>query len=98
MLVPDVADSACKHDRLVVAADLKPVVAVDLLLIGSEVSCEVRTPELIVESGCTERSVDHDVQRAGDSVRLAEVGFPGLLESGDAEVRYGEAADAGLGL
>ncbi len=86
MLMPDVADAACKHDGLVVAADFEPVVAVDLLLVGSEVSGEVRASELIVESCCSERPVDHDVKRAGNSVRFAEVGFPGLLESRYAEV------------
>src|SRR5690606_1786178 len=54
--------------------------------------------ELVVERGAAERAVDHDLQRGHDATRLAVVLFPGLREAGDAQVGYGKAGQAGLGL
>src|SRR5690606_1208473 len=64
----------------------------------TEVAGQVRTAEFVVERGAAQRAVDHDLQRSNDATRLAVVLFPGLLEAGDAQVGYGKAGQARLGL
>ena len=90
----DVADPAGDHDRLVVAPDD----AARRNLERAEVAGEVRTPELVVERGGADRSLEHDLERRGDPVGLARVVLPGLDEPRDAQVRHAEPAQAGLRL
>src|SRR5690606_31675335 len=98
VLGADVAQAAGDHDRLVVATDFRATGRGYGLLEGAEVASQRRTAELVVERGAAERAVDHDLQRGHNAARLAVVLFPGLFEAGDAQVGYGKAGQAGLGL
>ncbi len=86
----DAAEAAGDHDRLVVAAHL----ALHFLLEAAEVAGEVGPAEFIVEGSGADRALDHDVERGGDALRLAVGpavgGLPGLLETGDVQVRHRE--------
>src|SRR5215472_555274 len=85
----DVADATGDHDRLVIAAPF----ASDLLLEGPEISEQVRTPELVVERGAANRTVEHDLQSGGDALRLARVDLPRLREPRNAQMRNGESGE-----
>ena len=90
----DVAQAARDHDRFVEAAHA----AADHLLVGAEIAGQIGTAELVVERGTADRPLDHDVERGHDAVGLAtEAGLPGLPVAGNAQVRCGEAGQAGLG-
>ena len=74
----DVAEPAGDHDRLVIAAHL----AVDFLLERAKVPEEIGPPELVVERRAADRSLQHDVERGGDPLGLAEALLPRLRQSG----------------
>ena len=93
MLAADVAVATGDHDRLVIAAH---AAVGQQLLVAAEVAGQHRTAELVAVAGGTDRAVEHDLQRAGDARRLAEVLFPGLHETGNPQVRHREAGQAGL--
>ncbi len=97
VLAANVADATRQHDGLVVAAHLDAVVARHLLFEGTEVTQDGRATEFVVEGGAAKGPFLHDVKGADDAARLAEVLLPGLLETGDAQVRDGEAHQARLG-
>ncbi len=89
------AKAARNHDGLVIA----PARVTRRLLIGPEVTEQVRTAELIVECGAAQRAFNHDVQRRCNAVRQAmRIGFPCLGGIGQAQVGHGEAGQARLGL
>src|SRR5690606_14444132 len=98
VLGADVAHATGDHDRLVVATDFRATGRLHGLLEGTEVAGQVGTAEFVVERGAAQRAVDHDLQRSNDATRLAVILFPGLLEAGDAQVGYGKAGQARLGL
>ncbi len=76
MIGPDVAESPGEHDRFVVTAQLRPVASGHLRLERAEVAVDIRTAELVVESGPAKRSVDHDLQRGDDALRFPVLLFP----------------------
>ncbi len=78
VLPADVAEAARDHDRLVVAAQRRAAGGLDALLERAEIAADAGTPELVVERGRADRTLEHDLQRGGDAVRLAEVLLPGL--------------------
>ena len=96
--VTHVAQAAGDHDRLVVAAALVAGHARRLDFQGAEVTAQVGPAELIIESGAAQRPVDHDLQRRGDAPGATVVVFPGLTETGNAQVGHGKAGEARLGL
>src|SRR5690606_34624268 len=93
-----IAHATRDHDRLVVAPHFRATGRLHGLLEGTEVAGQGRTDAFVVERGAAQRAVDHDLQRSNDATRLAIVLFPGLLEAGDAQVGYGKAGQARLGL
>ena len=98
MLAPDKADAAGDHDRLVVTAQFLAVSRGHLLLVGAEVTAGIRTPELVVERGRADRTLEHNFQRRRDSPRFTVILFPGLLEAGNFQVRHRKTAQASLRL
>ena len=94
MLVGNAADAAGDHDGLVIAAHL----AGHFLLEGAEVTGQIGPAEFVVESRCTDRPLDHDVERRGNAIRLAVVRFPRLHIAGNAQIGNSKAAQPGLGL
>jgi hypothetical protein len=86
------------HDRLVIAAQRGTCAGFELGLERAEVTEDVRPAEFVVERGCADRTVDHDVERRGDAPGPAEVALPRLLETGNAQMRNGEARETGLRL
>ncbi len=94
MIGADVADAACQHDGLVVAAQLFAIVAGYFLFIGTEIAVQRRTTEFVVERRAAERAVGHDVERGDDAIRLAEIFFPRLLKARNAQVRNRKAHQA----
>ena len=64
----DGAQAAGDHDGLVIAAhDVAPT----CLLVLAEVAQQVGPAEFVVEGGAAQRPLGHDLQRAGDVLRLA---------------------------
>ncbi|MNS53455.1 hypothetical protein D3C72_862110 [compost metagenome] len=61
MIGADVADPACQHDGLVVAAQLFAVVAVDFLFIGTEVAVQRRATKFVVKRRAAQWAFGHDV-------------------------------------
>ena len=68
-------DTTRNHDRLVIAAHD----VADRLFVSAEITGQIRTTKFVVEGGSTDRAFDHDVQRAGDTIRLAGRTLPRLL-------------------
>ncbi len=64
----------------------------------SKIAAGVRPSEFIVEGRRAQRRRNHDIERRGNSVRLAEVGFPLLNHAGNLEIRHRIAGQAGFGL
>ena len=78
------------HDGLVVAAHH----AVHGLFVFTEITEQVGTTELVVESGSAQRAFGHDLQRAGDVLGLAT----GLITQAAPELGNGETCQTRLGL
>ena len=94
LVVADVAHAAGQHDGLVIA----PVFAAGLLLKRTEEAAELRTAELVAESGPADGAFHHDAQRGREALgAFAVVLFPGLAEVRNLQVAHAETADAGLG-
>ena len=90
----DRADPAGQHDRLVITAYF----AIDRLLESPEVTAQIRAAELVVERSRADRSVQHDLQRGCDTVRLADCGLlPRLFKTGNAQMGNGKPRQSGLG-
>ena len=90
----DGSQSSGDHDRLVVAALHRVDVAFNRLLVLSKVTEQIRTAELVVESGTTQRPLDHDLQRVGNMARLAVARHRPVK----AQARHAKAGQPGLGL
>ncbi len=69
-----------------------------LLFEGPKIPADVRAPEFVVEGGCPQGRGNHDVERGGDSLRLAEVALPSLQHAGNFQVRYRVTGQTGFGL
>ncbi len=82
------------HDRLVVPVDG----IAHNLLIGTEIASQIWPAEFVVEGSRTNRTFDHDVQRAGDAIRLTGRTLPRLLGIRQIQIRHGKAAETCLGL
>ena len=82
----DHAHTARNHDGLVVTA----LHAADFLLVFAEVAVQVGAAKFVVERGAAQRAFDHDLQRAGNVLRLAHGATP--------ELGHGKAREARLGL
>ena len=83
--------SAREHDGLVVAA----VDAGGLALVRAEEARELWTPELVAERRAANRSLRHDRERRGETLReFGVLTLPRLWEAGDVQVAHHEAADA----
>src|SRR5262249_55879934 len=83
---------------LVIAAHTARDIALYVLLEGPEVTTDRRPAELVVERGRADRPVDHDVERGGNPLGLAEIGLPGPLVTGYAQVGDGESRQPRFGL
>ncbi len=64
----DAADATGDHDGLVVTAHR----AAHVLLVDAEIAAQVGPAEFVVEGRATDRAFDHDLQRRGDALRLAD--------------------------
>ena len=98
MAVTDVAHAASDHDRLVVTADFIAIHPRGLDFQGTEIATQVGTTKFIIEGRPANWPFDHDIQRRGNPARLAIGLFPGLLETGNIQVRHGETGHTRLGL
>ena len=90
MLSTNIAHAARDHDRFVIAPNLGVGKARQMGLVSTKVSGQVRSPEFIIERCATNRSLDHDIERRSEVVRVGEIVLPRLLEAGNAKVRYRE--------
>src|SRR5690606_33913114 len=75
--------AAGAHDGLLVAAG--PGV-IEHAPEAAEIPGDARPAESVVKGRRTRRRLDQDVQRADNAVGLGHRAYPGLLESGDAQV------------
>ena len=98
VFLADIADTACQHDRLVIAAKLRSIRVLDALFVGSEITAEIGTAELVVEGGRADRALEHDIERGDNASRPAMVGFPGFRRLRQLQVRDRETGQASLGL
>ncbi|MNV34237.1 hypothetical protein D3C71_1256470 [compost metagenome] len=87
----DHAHTARDHDGLVVAA----LHAADFLLVLTKVAVQVGPAELVVERRAAQGAFDHDLQRAGNVLGLADGGAPELGHREAREARLGLGAAAG---
>ena len=91
----DVADATRDHDRLVKAERLAAVRDLE----RAKVAEKVRTTELVVECGATDRPVEHDVERRRDPVGLGRRRrLPWLDRTRQPQVRRRETGQPGLRL
>ena len=90
----DRPDTAGDHDRLVIATND----IANRLFVGPEITRQIRPAEFVVECSGADRAFDHDVERAGDAIRLAGRALPWLLGVGQIQVRHGETTETGFGL
>jgi hypothetical protein len=98
VLGTDGTDTTSNHDGLVVTTDFLLAIAnINLSEKGTEISGCARTTELVVKSGTANRSLQHNIQAAGDVVWLANIKFPGLFVTRDHEVGDTETGETGLG-
>ena len=72
MIGADVTHTTGNHNRLVIA----PYLTVELRFKGTKVSADIWPAKLIVKRGAANRTLNHYVQRTGDSIRLTLIGFP----------------------
>ena len=84
------------HDGLVVAAQIRLSAFARVDLERAEVAGQRGTSELVAEARGAERRLGHDVERGGDSIRLAEVPFPRVHEVRNAQVGHRVAGETGL--
>src|SRR5690606_29135164 len=73
------------------------VMARHLFLEGTEIAQNVRPAEFVVKRSAAQRAFGHDVQRADNTVRFAEIAFPRLFKAGNPQVRYRKTDQAGFG-
>ena len=91
----DIAEASGKHDRLVIATEHTAHVRFE----GAEVAAEIGPPELVVERGGADRSLEHDVERRSEAAGLAGRGaLPDLLVARNAQIGDRVADEAGLRL
>ena len=90
----DIADATGNHDRIVIAAYL----ARYLLFERAEIAEQIGPTELVVERCAADRTFEHDIQRGGDAAGFAMIDFPRLRQTGNTQVRHGEAGEARLRL
>ena len=89
----DAADTPRNHDRLVVAERFASLGRRYFILEGAEVTCEARTPKLIVEGSSPDRALDHDVQGASHAGRMFPRGIlPRAWPCIQVEIRHGKPA------
>src|SRR5471032_3455208 len=86
MVSTNIADTACQHNRLMITAQFRAVMAVNILFVGTEITQQSRTTKFVVKCRATQRAVSHDLKRSHDAVRLAEVLFPRLFETRNTQV------------
>src|SRR5690606_1082973 len=94
MLGFDVAVAAGNHDWLVIAAALDAVGARRVVFVTAEITADVRATVFIVEGGAANGTLDHDVERGDDAIRLAVVVFPRLREIRNLQIRHAETGEA----
>src|SRR5437867_5715340 len=90
----DVADAPGQHDGLVVTTHL----AGNLLLETAEIAQQIGPTELVVERCPANRSLEHDVQRGCNAIRLAVISLPSLRKPWNAQMRNGESGEPDFGL
>ena len=76
MFIPDVADTASNHDRLVIAPDLVSRQVRQRRFIGPKIAEEIGAPEFVVEGCTTDRPIQHNLKRCCHAFRMREVSFP----------------------
>ena len=87
----DIAQTAGNHDRLVITAHF----LANAHFIAAEISREIGAAEFIVERRTADRSVEHDLQRRGNTSRFAHrVRFPRLLRAGNAQIGDRKSAES----
>ncbi len=98
VLAPHVPQSAGNHDRLVIAA--RPTWRIIRLMLFErpEISADAGAPELVIERGSTDRSIEHDLKCRCDPRRRANGVLPGLHVPGNPQVRDRVAHQPGLRL
>ena len=98
VFAPNVAKATRQHDGLVVAAGNIRRVSGNRDFISAEIAEDARATEFVIEGGGPEWAFRHDVERRSDTRRLRLRPFPWLFETGDTQVRHGEAGEPRLGL
>ena len=76
MFIPDVANAASDHYRLVIAPDLVSRQARQRRFIGPKITEEIGPSEFVVEGCTTDRPIQHYLKRCCHAFRMRKVAFP----------------------
>ena len=105
---PQVAETPRDHDGLVIATGHVSLRGAAVrgaavrftraLLEDPKIAARVRSPEFVIEGSGAQRGRDHDVERRGNTLRLAEIPFPRLQHARYFQVRYRKARQPSLWL
>ena len=87
VVAADVAQATGDHDWLVIATHAAAR-GIFGLLKRPEIARDAGPAKLVVERRRADRALEHDVERADDAIRLAEILLPGLFEARYAQVRH----------
>ena len=89
--IPDVAQPAGDHDGLVITPPRAPGVK----QAGSKIAGDVGAAELVIELCTADGSLQHDIQRRGDTARPARLDLlPGAGPTRDVQMGNGEPGKA----
>ena len=98
MLGPDIAVAPGNHDWFVIAANLTAIDTRSLCLKAAEIAAQIGPAKFVIKGGAANRTLDHNIQRRHNPIRLAVGHLPGLAVARDIQVGYREAGQPHLGL
>ena len=98
MLHAHIAVATGQHNRLVIAANLVAINPRAYFLKGAEVTINIGSTEFVIKGRRAQRTVEHNLQRRDNPLRLAKIAFPGLFKAGNAQIGHGKTAQPRLGL
>ena len=88
MLATDHAATTRQHNGLVITTQLVTVTASNLFFKSAKITAQVGTTKFIIKSRRTQRAIQHNIQRRGNTRRFAMVCFPRLNKLRYAQIGY----------
>ena len=96
MITANIAQAARQHDRFVVTAQ-QTLCVWRKMFEGAEISIQRRAPEFVVKSRGANRTIEHDVECAGEARIQGALFFPRRRQAWNAQMGHAEAGESRLG-